>query len=460
MKPRKFGVLLALTVLVSGAVAEARTGGVHHQGTPRMTWRGPARIDGKAAATQHPRGRLPRYVPGEVIVQFRRQLSAGAQDRIASTVDGQVSHPVPALNLRVVTLPSSEDPLAASKRLSASPGVFAAEPNWIYEPLEVIPTDPAFADQWGLSNTGQAHPITDPPPASFQGLADADADVSDAWSVTQGSPDTVIAIIDSGVDLSHPDLSPNLWVNTGETAANGIDDEGNGYVDDIVGYDSLSNDSSPQDDTVGHGSHVAGIAAAAANNSIGGAGVCPACKLMILRAGDEDGFPLSAILEAIVYAVDNGANIINMSLGWTCVVEARAKDSCLGRQQRCARRRSGGERSSGQRPALLFSRSVFPSRQAIPRATTCRTSYRWRASNDLDRYGYRTGCDLRGGGAKCVFTNWGHTSVDLAAPGVDIVSTFLAGGYTTFNGTSMSAPFVSGVAGLVLSLNPSYTPSR
>ena len=165
--------------------------------------------------------------------------------------------------------------------------MIAAEPNWIYEPLEVIPNDPAFDDQWGLSNTGQIHAIADPPPASSQGVADADADVSDAWSVTQGSPETVIAILDTGVDLSHPDLSPNLWVNTGETAANGIDDDGNGYVDDIDGYDFLRNDPSPQDNAVGHGSHVAGIAAAAANNAIGGAGVCPACKLMILRAGER-----------------------------------------------------------------------------------------------------------------------------------------------------------------------------
>src|SRR4030095_17159620 len=90
-------------------------------------------------------------------------------------------------------------------------GCQRATHNCLYNPLEDIPPDPAFADQWGLSNTGQTHPVTDPPPASAQGLADADADVSDAWSVTQGAPDTVIASIDSGVDLSHPDLSPNLW---------------------------------------------------------------------------------------------------------------------------------------------------------------------------------------------------------------------------------------------------------
>ena len=125
------------------------------------------------------------------------------------------------------------------------------------------------------------------------GLADADADVSDAWSVTQGSPDTVIAILDTGVDLSHPDLTGSFWSNPAETAANGIDDDANGYVDDMVGFDFVANDPSPQDDRVGHGSHVAGIAAAAVNNSIGGAGVCPACKLMILRAGNNEVFPRS-----------------------------------------------------------------------------------------------------------------------------------------------------------------------
>jgi len=453
---RKIGVLLAVTALVSGAVAEARTAvGRDPRKPPRMTWRTSAGVDGKAA-TQHRLGTLPRFVPGEVIVEFRRRLSREARDRIASSVDGQVRHLIPRLNLQMVTLTSWEDPLAASKRLSGSPGVIAAEPNWIHEPLEVIPNDPAFADQWGLSNTGQAHTIADPPPDSTQGLVDADADVSDAWSFTQGSPDTVIAIIDSGVDLSHPDLLPNLWSNPDEIAANGIDDDGNGYVDDIVGYDVLGKDPSPQDDTVGHGSHVAGIAAAAASNGIGGAGACPACKLMILRAGGAR-FRLAAELEAIVYAVENGADIINMSLGgpvWSQL--EREALAWAGKNGVLVVAAAGNEARDNDQ--LYYLQGGEPFAPNYPASYDLPNIISVAASNDLDQYGYESGCALRGGRARCSFTNWGRTSVDLAAPGVDIVSTFLSGGYATFNGTSMSAPFVSGVAGLVLSVHPSYTP--
>lgn len=455
MKPTKAAALVAVAVLVSGAVAEAETGRVRDPGIPRMTWRSQG-LNGKAAP-QHPMRSLPRYVPGEVIVEFRRQLPAGAQERIARSVDGQVRHLIPGLNQQVVTLSSSVDPLAASERLSASPGVIAAEPNWIYEPLEVIPNDPAFDDQWGLSNTGQTHAIADPPPASSQGVADADADVSDAWSVTQGSPETVIAILDTGVDLSHPDLSPNLWVNTGETAANGIDDDGNGYVDDIDGYDFLSNDPSPQDNAVGHGSHVAGIAAAAANNAIGGAGVCPACKLMILRAGSDNGFPFDATLEAIVYAVENGADIINMSLGGPIWSKLLRKALASAGDNGVLVVAAAGN-SARDNDVLYYLPGGDPFAPDYPASYDLPNIISVAASNDLDRYGYLTGCDLTGGGAECSFTNWGHTSVDLAAPGVDILSTYVSGGYATLTGSSMSAPFVSGVAGLVLSQNPSYTP--
>jgi hypothetical protein len=112
------GVLLAMTVLVSGAVAEAKTGGVRDSESLRMTWRSPAPVNGEAAP-QHPMRSLPRYVPGQVIVEFRRHLPAGAQERIARSVDGQVRHLIPGLNLQVVTLSTSADPLAVSEGLSA-----------------------------------------------------------------------------------------------------------------------------------------------------------------------------------------------------------------------------------------------------------------------------------------------------------------------------------------------------
>lgn len=276
------------------------------------------------------------------------------------------------------------------------------------------------------------------------GLADADADVSDAWSVTQGSPDTVIAILDTGVDLSHPDLTGSLWPNPVETAANGIDDDANGYVDDIVGFDFVGNDPTPQDDRVGHGSHVAGIAAAAANNSIGGAGVCPACKLMVLRAGTNQGFTLAAELEAVTYAVDNGADVINMSIGahaWSKI--ERDVLAYAGRNGVLVVAAVGNDSLDNDQLSLIYG---FPVAPVFPASYDLANIVSVAASNDSDQYGS--------------FTNFGHTSTDLAAPGVDIFSTYLSGGYATFTGTSMAASFVSGVAGLVISYHPQYTPEE
>jgi subtilisin family serine protease len=400
----------------------------------------------------------PAYVPGQVIVQFRHGVPATAQDRLTRSVGGRLLGRIPELDLGVVELSPTTNVLAAATRLSRRPGVAVAEPNWIFESNEVIPTDPSFADQWGLLNTGQEHSIADPPPSSVLGLADADTDVSDAWSVTQGSPETVIAILDTGVDLSHPDLTGSFWSNPGETADNGIDDDANGYVDDTVGFDFVADDPTPQDDTVGHGSHVAGIAAATANNSIGGAGVCPACKLMVLRAGNNRGLLThAAVLEAVAYAVDNGADVINMSFGgnfWSRI--DRDLFAWAGRNGVLVVAAAGNEsRDNDQLIWTLFG-PVAPS---FPASYDLSNIISVAASNDHDRYGFETGCAMRGGRA-CGFTNYGHTSTDLAAPGVDIFSTYLFGGYVTANGTSMAAPFVAGVAGLVISTHPEYTPQQ
>jgi subtilisin family serine protease len=441
---RQVAAGLVLGVLVSASVAAAASDDARLQtGDLRIAWRGSAKSNGKASSPQLHR-MLSAFVPGQVIVQFRPGVPAAAQDRLATSTGGTFVGRIPELDLGVVELSPTANVLAAATRLSRRPGVAAAEPNWIREANEVIPTDPSFADQWGLRNTGQDHPIEDPPPASVLGLADADADVSDAWSVTQGSPDTVIAILDTGVDLSHSDLTASFWSNPAETAANGIDDDANGYVDDAVGFDFVGNDPTPQDDRVGHGSHVAGIAAAAVNNSIGGAGVCPACKLMVLRAGTNQGFTLAAELEAVTYAVDNGADVINMSIGahaWSKI--ERDALAYAGKNSILVVAAAGNESLDNDQLSLIYG---FPVAPVFPASYDLANIVSVAASNDSDQYGS--------------FTNFGHTSTDLAAPGVDIFSTYLSGGYATFTGTSMAASFVSGVAGLVISHHPQYTPEQ
>ena len=166
--------------------------------------------------------------------------------------------------LYLVQVPAGRDPVAAARRLARAPGVRHAEPDWLSTP-DLIPNDPLFSDQWGLRNVHQAHPVWDPPPSTYRGVAGADGGVAEAWDTTEGSPTTIVAVIDSGVDLSHPDLGANLWTNPGEIPSNGVDDDDNGYVDDVNGWDFYAGDDVPQDAN-GHGTHVAGIVAAEADN--------------------------------------------------------------------------------------------------------------------------------------------------------------------------------------------------
>ncbi len=170
-----------------------------------------------------------------------------------------------------------------------------------------VPNDQYYSRQWGLNNNGTF--------SLLASKAGADIDMENAWTIEQGSSDVVVAIIDSGAKLNHPELSGRIWENKKEIPANGIDDDNNGFVDDINGWDFANNDNIPTDDH-GHGSNVAGIIGANGNNGIGYAGVDLNCKLMILKGLDKDnkGF-YSWWISAIYYAVDNGAKVINMSLG-------------------------------------------------------------------------------------------------------------------------------------------------
>lgn len=399
---------------------------------------------------------IPAHVPHEILVESTNGTNF---DEVRKATRGSVrTMPSTGFPVGLVDLPKTTSIVSAAARVAKLPNIRYAEPNSISEPDQVIPNDPLFPDEWGLQNTGQDHPIWDPPPTSVSGLSGADGSVSEAWSVTEGSPETVIAVLDSGVDLSHPDLTANLWTNSGEIAGNGIDDDGNGFVDDINGYDFYSNDPVPDDEN-GHGTHLAGIIAAAVNNGVGGAGVCPSCRIMAVRAGAPDGsLPEAAILNGLVYAVTNGADIVNMSFGehvWSGI--ERDAIAWAGKNGVLVVAAAGNEAFDND--SLVWLRSG-PNPPSYPASYDLPNIISVAASNDLDQYGYLTGCSLQGGGRGCFFTNWGGTSTDLAAPGVDIESTYPPSSYMVEDGTSMAAPFVSGVAGLVLSLHPSYSPSQ
>jgi hypothetical protein len=186
------------------------------------------------------------------------------------------------------------------------------EPNYIgtgggkQGDLKVIPNDSYFSRQWGLYNDGSI--------SFFPALNDADIDMELAWDIEQGNSSIVIAVLDAGLKLDHPDISGRVWVNNNEIA-NILDDDNNGYIDDIQGWDFVNNDNDPTDDH-GHGTNVAGIIGADATNNIGYAGVDWNSKLMICKILDQNNSGLySWWTEAIYYAVDNGANVINMSVG-------------------------------------------------------------------------------------------------------------------------------------------------
>ena len=279
---------------------------------------------------------------------------------------------------------------------------------------------------WGLDNLGQTVNWT-------AGAPDADIDAREAWSVSTGSPNVVVAVIDTGVDLTHPDLAANIWVNQGEDCpgcrTNGVDDDGNGYVDDWRGWDFVNGDNDPTDD-MGHGTHVAGTIAAVGNNGLGVAGVTWSTKVMPLKFLSAAGTGTVAdAISAILYANANGASILNSSWG-------------------------GDEFTQ----ALLDAIEQTDANGALFVAAAG-NSYVNSDVNPNYPSGYEAANVLSVGATdqvdhKAWFSNYGTKSVDLGAPGVNIYSTWLGGTYRFQDGTSMATPQVSGAAALAKAVFP------
>lgn len=315
--------------------------------------------------------------------------------------------------------------------LKNNPIIEYAEPNYRLYSAETtsdkpiaIPNDDYYEELWGLHNTGQTG-----------GYNDADIDAPAAWKTARGTG-VVVGVIDSGIDPNHPDLQNNLWTNPGEIPNDGIDNDGNGYIDDYYGYDFVNEDENPFDDN-GHGTHVAGTIAAEANNNTGIIGVAPEAKIMSLKflSSDGSGFTTDAI-RAIDYAVMMGADITNNSWGgggYSYALYDAIENAEKAGQLFVAAAGNGGQDGIGD------NNDFYPS---------------YPASYDLDNIISVAATDDRD--SLSLFSNYGPNSVDIAAPGDEILST-LPGGYDYFSGTSMAAPHVTGVASLILSQNPNLT---
>ena len=240
------------------------------------------------------------YAPDQLIVRFREGVQQNETTSLMPSVLGSqalfFNAPEQLSQVYVLQLASGSDVLSLVQSLSTDPRVVWAEPDYLAKQssnVQVTPNDPLFSSQWGLSKIGA--PI--------------------AWDVTTGNSNVIIAILDSGIQLDHPDLSAKLWVNPGEIPGNGIDDDNNGYIDDVQGWNFVSDNNDPNDDN-GHGTQVAGVAAAATDNATGIAGACWGCRLMPVKVMSAGGVAnYSDIAAGTLYAAVKGADVINISLG-------------------------------------------------------------------------------------------------------------------------------------------------
>lgn len=319
-----------------------------------------------------------------------------------------------------VQIPQGTTVAEALATFQADTRVNVAEANYTLM-LEKIPNDPYFNSLYGMNNVGQTG-----------GLLDADIDATEGWDISTGTGNTIVAVIDSGVDYTHPDLAANMWRNTREVAGDGIDNDGNGYADDIYGYDFANNDSNPMDDN-NHGTHVAGTIGAVGNNGVGVAGVNWNAKIMALKFLDATGSgSTSAAISALNYAVRMGAKISNNSWG-------------------------GGGYSSLLDQAITNARNaghIFVV-AAGNSASNNDVTANYPSNYTQDNVVAVAATDSRD--ALASFSSYGATQVDLAAPGVGIYSTLPGNKYGSYSGTSMATPHVAGALSVIWDQNPTLT---
>jgi thermitase len=349
-------------------------------------------------------------VSGRLLVGFDKGVSKERQQNILAATGGRIgrrfSGGIRGGRLAVVRPRSGKATDALRKRLRHTGGVAYAEPDFILEKSqEKMPNDPFYTLDYALTDSPQDH----------------DIDAPSAWATRTGC--AKVAILDTGIDTDHPDLAPNVY-KSDDKPNNGKDDDKNGYVDDTYGWNVIKGKGSGEDDN-GHGTHVSGIVAGRGNNDNGSSGICWSAKLVAVKFMNSKGKgSTSDAIDGIDYAVKNGAKIVNCSFG------SSSKSSALHDAVDYAQDHNVLlVVAAGNDGENIDKNPIYPASYTDSNILTVA------ASTDTDTL--------------ASFSNFGSTAVDVAAPGDDIFSTYLGGGYKYLSGTSMAAPYAAGTAALL-----------
>lgn len=355
-----------------------------------------------------------KFAPNRILVRFKPGASESDKINVRSKI---ASKRLGTFKL-VKDLELIEAPHGPQQDISAiknDPRVLYAEPDGVVQKTD-MPNDFYFGNMWGLNNANNF-----------------DIDAPEAWSLWKGDSNFMIADIDTGIDYNHPDLMANVWTNPGEIPGDGIDNDGNGYIDDVHGYNFCNNTGDPFDDHA-HGTHTAGTIGAVSNNGIGVTGINWNCKIVALKFLDASGSGYdSDIIRALDYCVKMNIKVSNNSYGGGDNLQSvrdaieNAKNAC-GHVFVCAAGNSNNNNDIAP---------FFPS--------------------NYDNDNLISVAAIDSNGNKASFSSYGQNTVDIAAPGVSILSTYPQNRYAYFNGTSMATPHVCGVAALIYSLHPNWT---